>query len=128
MSDMDGLCDVKDCRGLPLLGWRPLTERIGQKICEYHWRQHRDKQDSFDLFESFGFRRPPQAPKPVPAAKAGCGCGRQHNDVLHCRACGGPRLPGHSYCQKCNQSRQRQANQQRQRRHRMKCSPGSAVA
>jgi len=27
----NGLCDVKDCQGLPLLGWRPLTERITTK-------------------------------------------------------------------------------------------------
>ena len=55
---MDGLCDVQECQGLPLLGWRPLTERIGRKICEQHWRRHRDETDSFDLFEEFKFKRP----------------------------------------------------------------------
>jgi hypothetical protein len=62
---MDGLCDVEECRGLPLLGWRPLTERIGRKICEQHWRRHQDKQDSFDLFNEFKFRRPERIRKSV---------------------------------------------------------------
>jgi len=26
---MDGLCDVKGCRGLPLLGWRPSHRTCG---------------------------------------------------------------------------------------------------
>ena len=61
----NGLCDVKDCQDLPLLGWRPLTERIGRKICEQHWRRHRDEKDSFDLFDEFNFRRPEGIRKPV---------------------------------------------------------------
>ena len=55
---MNGLCDVVGCSSLPLLGWRPLTERIGRKVCEHHWRRHQDKQDSFDLFDEFKFKRP----------------------------------------------------------------------
>jgi len=54
---MNRLCDVKGCRSLPLLGWRPLTERLGRQICEYHWRRHKDEKDSFDLFDEFKFRR-----------------------------------------------------------------------
>jgi hypothetical protein len=53
----NGLCDVKGCQNLTLLGWRPLTERRGRKICEQHWRRHQDEKDSFDLFDEFKFRR-----------------------------------------------------------------------
>jgi len=72
-----GSCDVSGCQRATYMGWRPLTERRGRQICEYHWRQHQDKQDSFDLLESFGFRRPPQAPKTEPSAKPACNCGRE---------------------------------------------------
>jgi hypothetical protein len=77
MSDMDGLCDVVGCSSLPLLGWQPLTGRRGRQICEYHWRRHLDKQDSFDLFDEFKFRRPAGLPKPVAKKSVSrCACGR----------------------------------------------------
>jgi len=77
MSNMDGLCDLKGCRGLPLLGWRPLTEQIGRQICEYHWRRHRDEKDSFDLFEAFNFKRPAHRPRQLIQTKTRrCDCGR----------------------------------------------------
>ena len=92
---MNGLCDVKECRGLPLLGWRPLTERIGRKVCEQHWRRHQDKQDSFDLFDEFKFRRPVGLPKPV-AKKY----------VPRC-ACGQELIPGRRFCKICATERER---------------------
>ncbi|MHC4560647.1 MAG: hypothetical protein ACYS80_25485 [Planctomycetota bacterium] len=93
---MDGLCDVKVCQSLPLLGWRPLTERRGRKICEQHWHRHLDETDSFDLFDEFKFRRPeviriPVAKKYVPR----CTCGRE-------------RLPGRRFCTECAAERERQ--------------------
>ncbi len=97
MNDKDGLCDVKGCKGLPLLGWQPLTERIGRKICEQHWRRYRDENDNFDLFEEFGFRRPPQAPKSEPVAKPVCNCGREL--TLGCK-----------FCDVCAAKRKRQRN------------------
>ena len=99
MADMNGLCDVKGCQNLPLLGWRSLTERIGREICEQHWRRHKDKQDSFDLYDTFGFRRPPQAPKPEPMAKPVCNCGREIT-------------PRHRFCDACAAERKRQRNKQ----------------
>ena len=66
MKQSKGLCDVPGCSGQTYMGWRPLTERMGRKICERHWRRHRDQQDSFNLFEAFGFRRPAGIPKQVP--------------------------------------------------------------
>ena len=62
---MDGLCDVPGCAGLVLLGWRPLTERLGRQVCEQHWLRHRDPQDGFDLFEAFGFKRPAGRRRPA---------------------------------------------------------------
>ena len=62
---MDGLCDVKKCSGQTYMGWHPLTERLGRKICEQHWRRHQDAHDGFDLFEEFGFKRPEGIPKQV---------------------------------------------------------------
>ena len=143
---MNGSCDMNGCDRETYLGWRPLTERRGRQICEYHWRRHLDEKDSFDLFEEFKFRRPAGLPKPV-ARKyiSRCACGRKlpsgrrlctvcatererqrkrqhyHNkkksqvehastkeSTLQCKQCGGPRLPGHSYCPKCSERRNNQ--------------------
>ncbi len=95
----NGLCDVKGCQGLPLLGWRPLTERIGRKICEQHWRRHRDNQDRFDLFKVFGFRRPAGFLKPA-----------EKKDVSRC-VCGRELLPGRRLCTACAKDRERQRKQ-----------------
>jgi len=92
---MDGLCDVKGCQGLPLLGWRPLTERIGLKICTQHWRRHQDKQDSFDLFDEFKSRRPAGMPKPV-----------ETKDVPRF-SCGRELPPGRRLCTACAAERER---------------------
>ena len=97
---MDGSCDVTGCTNSVFMGWRPLTERLGRKICEYHWRRHQDVQDSFDLFEAFGFRRPPGLPRPV--AK---------KDVVRC-ACGRERPPGRKFCTDCADERERRRKKQ----------------
>lgn len=150
----NGLCDVKGCQGLPYLGWRPLTEHLGRKICELHWRRHLDENDSFDLFDEFKFRRPLGICKPIPkrhislctygrALDAGhrfCAiCAKERErlrkkrayherknpkpepivqeNILLCRACGGTRKPGCTYCPKCSKERRKQSNRERQRRH-----------
>ena len=107
-----------------LLGWRPLTERLGRKICEQHWRRHRDDQDSFDLFEEFGFRRPAGAPKPkVKKDIVSCASGRElepkpvKGKVSGCRDCEQPREPGHRYCENCGNRRKAESNRKRQQRH-----------
>jgi hypothetical protein len=41
-------------------------------------------------------------------------------NILRCRACGGTRKPGCTYCPKCSRERQRQANRERQRQHYIK--------
>ena len=97
---MDGLCDVKGCSRATYMGWRPLTERLGREICEYHWNRHQDKQDSFDLFDEFKFRRPAGIRKPV--AK---------KDVARC-ACGRELIPGRRLCTVCATERKRQRNKQ----------------
>jgi len=57
MIIMDGLCDVKGCNKATYMGWRPLTERRGRQICEYHWCRHKDEKDSFDLYDEFGIKK-----------------------------------------------------------------------
>jgi hypothetical protein len=47
------------------MGWRPLTERLGKQICEGHWLRHKDPNDSFNLWDAFGFRRPAGIQKPI---------------------------------------------------------------
>jgi len=130
---MDGLCDVKGCTGRTLLGWRPLTGRMGRKICEQHWRRHRDEQDSFDLFEAFGFKRPAGVPKSkVKKDIASCASGKEREPkpvkgkVSGCRDCEQPREPGHRYCEKCGEKRKAESNRTRQRRY--KAEKGNAFA
>jgi hypothetical protein len=96
----NGLCDVKGCQGLPLLGWRPLTERLGRQICDQHWRRHQDEKDSFDLFDEFGFRRPAGICKPI-----------SKKDVPLCQ-CGRERLSGHKFCTACADERERHRKRQ----------------
>jgi hypothetical protein len=149
-----GLCDVKGCQNLPLLGWQPMTERRGRQICEYHWNRHKDVTDSFNLFEAFNFRRPARMPKrQIKTEMCKCDCGRAlaaghrfcaicaeerererkrqayherknpkpepivQENILLCRACGGIRKPGYTYCPKCSERRSKQSNRVRQRRH-----------
>lgn len=66
-----------------------MTEKLGRQVCEQHWRRHQDQQDSFDLFEAFGFKRLAGLPKP--AVK---------NDVARC-ACGRQREPRRRLCMAC---------------------------
>jgi len=77
MTIMDGLCDVKGCSRATYISWRPLTERRGRQICEYHWNRHKDKKDGFDLYEAFGFKRPARSPRwLVQKESRRCDCGR----------------------------------------------------
>ena len=93
---MDGLCDVKECSKATCLGWRPLTERRGRQICEYHWLRHKDETDSFDLFEVFKFRRSERMRKSVVKKYVyRCSCGREL-------------LPGRRFCTVCAVKRERQ--------------------
>jgi hypothetical protein len=108
----NGLCDVKECQGLPLLGWRPLTEAVGRRVCERHWRRHRDEQDNFDLFEVFGFRRPVGLPKPVRRKTDGCACGREV-------------LSGRRLCTVCATERERQ--RKKRAYHERKAAQGQPV-
>jgi len=87
---------VKGCSGAISLGWRPLTERRGRQICEQHWLRHKDEQDSFDLFDEFGFRRP-----------AGLLKLATKKDTSHC-SCGRELLPGRRFCTVCAAERERQ--------------------
>ena len=89
------LCDVAGCTRRVLLGWRPLTERRGRQICEYHWLRHKDETDSFDLFDEFKFRRAlgiwkPVLKKHIPR----CTCGRALD-------------AGHRFCAICAKERER---------------------
>jgi hypothetical protein len=93
---MDGFCDIPGCTGETYMGCRPSTEHLGKQICEYHWGRHKDAQDSFGLFEVFGFRRPVRIPKPVAKKEVGrCACGRE-------------RLRGRKFCTECAAERERQ--------------------
>ncbi|MHC4367261.1 MAG: hypothetical protein ACYSW8_06520 [Planctomycetota bacterium] len=110
-SVRDEGCDVNGCSGRTFMGWRPLTEKIGRKVCEDHWLRHRDGQDGFDLFEAFGFRRP--QPKQDTAPRV-----RKLSLRRYCRECGQPRQAGHRYCDACGKKRKLQSNQRRQQRFR----------
>ena len=124
-------CDVPGCSERTHLGWRPLPERMGRKICERHWRRHKDEQDSFDLFEAFGFRRSAGLPKPkLKKDIASCASGREREPkpvkgkVSGCRDCEQPREFGHRYCENCGNRRKAESNRARQRRY--KAEKGNA--
>lgn len=142
-----GLCDVQQCESETYMGWRPLTERTGRKVCEFHWQGH--KSGRFDLYDAFGFKRPLAKTKPVKLIEY-CECGRElepghrlcpscaaerekerkreyyHQSKeekslkvikLRCKECVSEREPGHRYCRKCAERRGRKSNRERQRRH-----------
>ena len=129
-KNMDGLCDVKECNRATYMGWRPLTERLGRQICEYHWQRHKDEKDSFDLFYKFGFTRPVRIRKPTPRTSTEKKQVHRGRKVLNpvkakgsgCKACGAERGPGHTYCRKCARERKTQSNRLRQKRHYLKAA------
>lgn len=98
----NGFCDVPQCKEPTYMGWRPLTEKTGRQICEIHWNAH--KAGTFDLYDAFGFKRPPTMTKTV-KLKDYCSCGRE-------------RQTGHKYCQTCIADRKRQ--QRKESYHRKK--------
>ena len=110
-----GMCDVPGCTEQTYMGWRPLTEKISRQVCEQHWRRHKDKHDSFDLFELFGFVRPAGMPESIPK-KRPSSC-KVLDFRRQCRDCGQPRKPGHRYCDKCGKKRKAESNRKRQQRH-----------
>jgi hypothetical protein len=97
---MDGSCDVKGCDEPTFMCWRPLTERLGRQICEKHFRRHDNKNDSFDLYDEFKFKRFVKIQKPSVT-----------KDVPRC-ACGRERLPGHKFCEVCAKERERKRKRQ----------------
>jgi len=156
---MDGTCDVPGCTNETYMGWRPLTEPKGKQICLPHWNRHKDPDDSFNLWDAFGFKRPakrltgPLKEKPeiakqakkrqkqaggaVPlksaeapmetrrelAALAGVSHEAQQpipepaqNDGPRCKACGGEREAGFTYCPSCAKERAKRSNRQRRMR------------
>ena len=146
---MNGFCDVPGCTDETYMGWRPLTERMGKQICQGHWNRHEDKTDDFSLFDVFGFKRPEQritrpvqkepslyilnqvlASEPQPATphrpeETTAGSFDPFDPSIKnrdsgCRACGGEREPGFTYCSACGRERKRRSNQARQRRHRQR--------
>jgi hypothetical protein len=95
-KNMDGICDVKGCNEATYLGWRPLTERRGRQICEFHWLRHKDETDSFDLYEAFKFRCPTRSHRrQIKTETPRCSCGRALES-------------GHRFCAICVQERERQ--------------------
>jgi hypothetical protein len=151
---MYGTCDVPGCTNKTYMGWRPVTERLGRQICEYHWLRHKDPNDDFNLFDAFSFRRAAGIRKSAAKKEiARCACGRERlprckfctdcaqererqrkREVYYkrknlepepveqrhtplCAECGGPREPGHRYCQKCGERHKRIFHRRRQSRY-----------
>ena len=137
---MDGRCDLPGCEQPTYMGWRPLSESRGWQICKTHWLRHKNQNDSCDLFEAFGLRRPmlidkagagffaagrkrqpeknkgPAKPmRPEPEKRSDGRGGRQAPG--RCRACGQAREPGHTYCERCSRERRAEKNRERQKRH-----------
>ena len=100
-----GLCDVPQCEEQTYMGWRPKTEKIGRQVCEKHWNAH--KAGTFDLYDAFGFKRPPTMTKTV-KLKDYCTCGRELE-------------PKHKFCRTCITERKRQ--QKRESYYRKKSQP-----
>jgi len=69
----------------------PPGRRCMVRQCEHHWRRHRDKQDGFDLFDEFKFRRPAGLHKTVDKSVAMKDVPRfrRRTDTLCCRQGGG---------------------------------------
>ncbi len=63
---MDGTCDVPGCTNETYMGWQASAESRGKQICEPHWNRHKDPNDSFNLWDAFGFRKPAGVNRPAP--------------------------------------------------------------
>jgi len=118
---MDGSCDVPGCTQPTFMGWQLLTESRGRQICEHHWNRHKDPADPFNLWDVFGFRKPAGMQKPapmkdVPEPAAEPEPLREKPEPRGCRACGGQRERGYTYCRSCARERKKQADRERQRR------------
>jgi len=101
-----GLCDIPLCEEQAYMGWRPLTEQTGHKICESHFVRHKNKNDRFDLFDTFGFRKSPTLLKAKPETQSErCACGKEVQ-------------PGHKFCTAC--ASERECQRKREYYHRSK--------
>lgn len=116
-------CHVPKCTEQTFMGWKPDTAPRGHQICEGHWKRHLDAQDSFDLFEAFGFERPAGVAKLVLGVKKSSDplvleeFPARKPSARRCRDCGDPREPGHRYCDPCGEKRKAESNRKRQQRH-----------
>jgi len=143
---MNGNCDVPGCTDETFMGWRPLTEKRGRQICKTHWNRHKDSKDDFSLFDVLGFKPPERIPtrpaqklsRSVPARalvseppRTTPQCPEEttanerfersiKNRDSGCRACGGEREPGFTYCKSCGKDRRRRAHRERQHRYRQR--------
>ena len=107
----DGICDVPKCRRQTYMGWRPLSEKIGHQICEHHWDRHKNKNDKFNLFDVFGFKRPQTKTRPVNVKL-----------TEHC-ACGRELQLGRRLCRSCAIEREKERKREYYHRSKTKKSP-----
>ena len=107
----NGICDVQNCKGQTDMGWRPLSEKIGRQVCEYHWCRHEDSSDNFSLFDAFGF------PKLLVASNS-----QRTNSRLALRqcTCGAELLKGCRYCPKCAKELERRRKRDYRRKKKAK--------
>lgn len=95
----NGICDIAGCQRETYMGWRPLSENIGQQVCEYHIDKHRSPDDGFNLFDAFGFQR-------LPAVQSGYSWQTNSRPALRRCVCGAELPKGYRYCQKCAKERE----------------------
>jgi hypothetical protein len=107
----NGICDIAGCQRKTYMGWRPLSEKMGRQVCEYHWCRHNDNSDNFNLFDTFDFPR-------LPVVQTGKSWHTNAESVLRRCICGTELPKGYQYCQKCAKERERK--RKREYRHKKK--------
>ena len=104
-------CDVRGCERESDFDWiyEGVSGSPKVKICWYHWRLHKNKEFAWNLFDEFGYPKPPVSePKPQ----------RQRINQDEAKtisifsdkpcACGNPKLRNRVHCPDCSKERNRE--------------------
>lgn len=126
-------CEVRNCKRESDIGWR-YEGTIGNprvEICFHHWRLHKSNESDWNLFDEFGYRKPPvKEPRPIKARIEQAETERVPDEKpvysdKPC-SCGKQGFRGNVYCPDCSKEHQRKSGRKSSEKWRalQKCQNG----